>query len=153
MKALLQRVTEASVTVGGDVVGRIGNGLAVLLGVATGDTERDAKYLAEKTLGLRIFSDSDGKFNISVCDVGGAILAVSQFTLIADTKKGRRPSFVEAAPPDEAEALFERYVTYLREGGPRVETGRFQAHMTVEIVNDGPVTIMLDSREKFPATG
>ncbi|MEA1959395.1 MAG: D-aminoacyl-tRNA deacylase [Chloroflexota bacterium] len=149
MKALLQRVNQASVTVDNDVVGRIGSGLVVFLGVAAGDTERDAKYLAEKTLGLRIFSDSEGKFNLSVSDIQGELLVVSQFTLLADTKKGRRPSFTDAAPPDEAEALFERYVSLLRESGLKVETGRFQAHMTVDIVNDGPVTIMLDSKDKF----
>ena len=150
MKALLQRASKASVTVDGEIVGRIGNGLVILLGVATGDTERDAKYLAEKIIGLRIFGDSEGKFNFSVSDVKGELLAVSQFTLIADTKKGRRPSFTEAAPPDEAAALFEKFVSYLRESNLKVETGRFQAHMLVDIQNNGPVTIMLDSREKFP---
>ena len=150
MKALLQRASKASVTVDGEVVGRIGNGLVILLGVAAGDTERDAKYLAEKILGLRIFGDSEGKFNFSVSDLKGELLAVSQFTLIADTKKGRRPSFTEAAPPDEAAALFEKFVSYLRESNLKVETGRFQAHMMVDIQNNGPVTIMLDSREKFP---
>lgn len=150
MKALLQRVSKASVTVDGEVVGRIGNGLVILLGIATGDTERDAKYLAGKILGLRIFDDSEGKFNFSVSDVKGELLAVSQFTLIADTKKGRRPSFTDAAPPDEAAALFEKFVAYLRESNLNMETGRFQAHMLVDIQNDGPVTIMLDSREKFP---
>ena len=150
MKALLQRASKASVTVDGEVVGRIGNGLVILLGVATGDTERDAKYLAEKILGLRIFGDSEGKFNFSVIDLKGELLAVSQFTLIADTKKGRRPSFTDAALPDEAAALFEKFVAYLRESSLKVETGRFQAHMLVDIQNNGPVTIMLDSREKFP---
>jgi D-tyrosyl-tRNA(Tyr) deacylase len=150
VKALLQRASKTSVTVDGEVVGRIGNGLVILLGVATGDTERDAKYLAEKILGLRIFDDNEGKFNFSVSDIKGELLAVSQFTLIADTKKGRRPSFTEAAPPDEASALFEKFVTYLRESNFKVETGRFQAHMLVDIQNSGPVTIILDSREKFP---
>jgi D-tyrosyl-tRNA(Tyr) deacylase len=150
VKALLQRASKASVTVDGEVVGRIGNGLVILLGVATGDTERDAKYLAEKILGLRIFGDSEGKFNFSVIDLKGELLAVSQFTLIADTKKGRRPSFTDAALPDEAAALFEKFVAYLRESSLKVETGRFQAHMLVDIQNNGPVTIMLDSREKFP---
>ena len=150
MKALLQRTSKASVTVDGEVVGRIGNGLVILLGVAVGDTEKDAKYLVDKILGLRIFDDSAGKFNFSVSDVKGELLAVSQFTLIADTKKGRRPSFTEAAPPDEAAALFEKFVSYLRESNLKVETGRFQAHMLVDIQNNGPVTIMLDSREKFP---
>ena len=150
MKALLQRASKASVTVDGEVVGRIGNGLVILLGVAAGDTEKDAKYLADKILGIRIFDDSAGKFNFSISDVKGELLAVSQFTLIAYTKKGRRPSFTEAAPPNEAAALFEKFVSYLRESNLKVETGRFQAHMLVEIHNDGPVTIMLDSREKFP---
>jgi D-tyrosyl-tRNA(Tyr) deacylase len=150
VKALLQRASKASVTVDGEVVGRIGNGLVILLGVAAGDTEKDAKYLADKILGIRIFDDSAGKFNFSISDVKGELLAVSQFTLIADTKKGRRPSFTEAAPPNEAAALFEKFVSYLRESNLKVETGRFQAHMLVDIQNDGPVTIMLDSREKFP---
>jgi D-tyrosyl-tRNA(Tyr) deacylase len=150
VKTLLQRASKASVTVDGEVIGRIGNGLVILLGVAAGDTEKDAKYLADKILGLRIFDDSAGKFNFSVSDVKGELLAVSQFTLIADTKKGRRPSFTEAAPPDEASALFEKFVSYLRESNLNVETGRFQTHMLVDIQNDGPVTIMLDTREKFP---
>jgi D-aminoacyl-tRNA deacylase len=150
VKALLQRASKASVTVDGEVVGRIGNGLVILLGVSTGDTEKDAKYLADKILGIRIFDDSAGKFNFSVSDVKGELLAVSQFTLIADTKKGRRPSFTEAAQPDEAAALFEEFVSYLRESSLNVETGRFQTHMLVDIQNDGPVTIMLDTREKFP---
>jgi D-tyrosyl-tRNA(Tyr) deacylase len=150
VKALLQRASKASVTVDGEVVGRIGNGLVILLGIAAGDTEKDAKYLADKILVLRIFDDSEGKFNFSVSDVKGELLVVSQFTLIADTKKGRRPSFTEAAPPDEASALFEKFVAYLRESNLKVETGRFQAHMLVDIQNDGPVTIMLDTHEKFP---
>jgi len=150
VKALLQRVNRASVSVSGEVVGSIGRGLVVLLGVSQGDTERDAQYLADKTVNLRIFSDSESKFNLSALDVGGEILAVSQFTLIADTKKGRRPSFTEAAPPDQAEALFEQFLSFLRSSGLKVESGRFQQHMLVEIHNDGPVTVMLDSREKYP---
>ena len=152
MKALLQRVSKASVSVDGEVVGQIGQGLVVFLGISGGDTERDARYLAEKTVGLRIFSDSDGRFNLSVLDTWGELLVVSQFTLLADTRKGRRPSFTEAAPPEEAEALFERFLSYLRSSGLRVESGRFQQHMLVEIHNDGPVTIMLDSKEKYPDT-
>jgi len=152
LKALLQRVSKASVTVDNNVIGQIGNGLVILLGVAAGDTGRDARYLADKIIGLRIFGDSNGKFNLSVSEVGGELLAVSQFTLLADTKKGRRPSFTDAAPPNEAEALFDKFVFLLRKSGLKVETGRFQAHMMVNIQNDGPVTIMLDSREKFPAT-
>lgn len=149
MKALLQRVSKASVTVDQDVIGKIGSGLVILLGVAAGDTEKDARYLADKIVGLRIFGDKDGKFNLSAGETGGELLAVSQFTLLADTKKGRRPSFTDAALPDVAEALFDKFVFLLKKSGLKVETGRFQAHMVVDIVNDGPVTIMLDSREKF----
>ena len=149
MKALLQRVTGASVSVAGEMVGRIGRGLVVLVGVAGGDTEKDAQYLAQKTVSLRIFPDEAGRFNLSALDVEGELLVVSQFTLLADTRKGRRPSFVEAAPPAQAEVLFERFVEESRASGLKVETGRFQQYMQVEIHNDGPVTILLDSREKF----
>ena len=149
MKALLQRVSAASVSVAGEVVGRIGQGLVVFVGVASGDSEKDARYLAQRTVNLRIFSDQAGKFNLSALDIGGELLVVSQFTLLADTKKGRRPSFVNAAPPAQAEALFELFVSEARASGLRVETGRFQQYMQVEIHNDGPVTIMLDSRDKF----
>ncbi len=149
MKALLQRVTGASVSVAGEVVGRIGLGLVVFVGVANGDTVRDAQYLAQKTVSLRIFPDEAGKFNLSALDIKGELLVVSQFTLLADTRKGRRPSFVEAAPPAQAEALFEQLVEQARATGLKVETGRFQQYMRVEIHNDGPVTILLDSREKF----
>jgi D-tyrosyl-tRNA(Tyr) deacylase len=148
MKVLVQRVSQASVTVGGEVVGRIGPGLVGLVGVAQGDTEEDARYLVEKTVNLRIFSDEAGKFNRSLVDVGGGLLLVSQFTLISDTRKGRRPSFVEAAGPAEAEALFNRFVDLARVSGLKVETGRFQQHMLVEIHNDGPVTILLDSKAR-----
>lgn len=148
MKALLQRVTGASVSVGGEEVGCIGCGLVVFVGVACGDTEKDAVYLAQKTVNLRIFEDEDGRFNLSALEVKGELLLVSQFTLMADTRKGRRPSFVEAAPPAEAEALFERFVSEARTSGLKVETGRFQQHMLVEIHNDGPVTVMLDTRDK-----
>ena len=149
MKALLQRVSEASVSVGGEVVGRIGRGLVVLVGIASGDTEKDVEYLVPKIVNLRIFPDDEGRFNLSAVDINGELLVVSQFTLLADTRKGRRPSFVEAAPPAEAEELFERFVEQARATGLKVETGRFQQYMQVEIHNDGPVTIMLDSREKF----
>ena len=149
MKALLQRVTGASVSVANEVVGRIGRGLVIFVGVADGDTEKDAQYLAQKTVSLRIFSDEAGKFNLSALDIKGELLVVSQFTLLADTKKGRRPSFTEAAPPAQAEELFERFVEQARATGLKVETGRFQQYMQVEIHNDGPVTILLDSREKF----
>ena len=147
MKALLQRVTGASVSVAGEVVGRIGRGLVVFVGVAGGDTERDAQFLVQKTVNLRIFADQEGKFNLSALDIKGELLLVSQFTLMADTKKGRRPSFVEAAPPAEAEELFEQFVRQARATGLKVETGRFQQYMQVEIHNDGPVTILLDSKE------
>ncbi len=139
-----------SVSVGGEVVGKIGPGLVILVGVANGDTERDAEYLAQKAVELRIFPDEAGKFNLSAIDVKGDLLLVSQFTLLADTKKGRRPSFVDAADPETAERLFNEFVKAARTTGLNVETGRFQQHMMVEINNDGPVTIMLDSREKFP---
>ena len=148
MKALLQRVTGASVSVGGEVVGKIGQGLVVFVGVANGDTEKDAQYLAQKTVSLRIFSDEEGKFNLSALDIKGELLVVSQFTLLADTRKGRRPSFIEAAPPAQAEELFEQFVEQARSTGLKVETGRFQQYMQVEIHNDGPVTILLDSQEK-----
>ena len=146
MKAVVQRVTSARVTVAGEVVGSIGAGLVILLGVANGDTEKDADFLARKIVGLRIMADDAGKFNLSALDKHSELLAVSQFTLLADTRKGRRPSFVDAAPPAEAERLFERFVGALRQSGLKVETGRFQAMMLVEINNDGPVTIILDSR-------
>lgn len=153
MKALLQRVSKASVSIGGEAVGSIGPGLVVLLGVSRGDSERDARYLAEKTVTLRIFPDSESKFNLSAIDIGAELLAVSQFTLLADTRKGRRPSFTDAAGPEEAQALFERFISFLRSSGLKVECGRFQEHMLVEIHNDGPVTVMLDSRDKYPQTG
>jgi D-tyrosyl-tRNA(Tyr) deacylase len=148
VKALLQRVTGASVSIGGEVVGEIGRGLVVLVGVASSDTDKDINYLVQKIANLRIFPDDDGRFNLSALDIRGELLLVSQFTLLADTRKGRRPSFVGAAPPDEAEKLFGRFVEQARATGLRVETGRFQQYMGVEIHNDGPVTILLDSREK-----
>jgi D-tyrosyl-tRNA(Tyr) deacylase len=146
MKAVVQRVSTASVQVEGENLGEIGTGLLVLLGVAKGDEEKDADFLAEKVAGLRIFGDGEGKMNLSVVDVGGAILAVSQFTLLGDSRKGRRPSFIDAAPPELADRLYQHYVARTRELGVRTETGRFQAHMEVRLVNDGPVTILLDSR-------
>jgi len=148
VKALLQRVTRASVSVGGEIVGRIGRGLVIFVGVASGDTEKDAQYLAQRTVNLRIFSDEEGRFNLSALDIKGELLVVSQFTLLADTRKGRRPSFIEAAPPAQAEEIFERFVEQARATGLRVETGRFQQYMQVEIHNDGPVTILLDSKGK-----
>ncbi len=149
MKVLLQRVSGASVRVAGEVVGRIGQGLVVFVGVASRDTEKDAQYLAQKTVSLRIFADEAGRFNLSALDIKGELLVVSQFTLLAGTRKGRRPSFVEAAPPSQAEVLVERFVEETRASGLKVETGRFQQYMQVEINNDGPVTILLNSREKF----
>ncbi len=149
MKALLQRVTGASVSVAGEVVGRTGRGLVVLVGVANGDTEKDTQYLAQKTVNLRIFSDEAGKFNLSALDIKGELLVVSQFTLLADTRRGRRPSFIEAAPPALAEKLFDQFVEKARATGLKIEIGRFQQYMQVEIHNDGPVTILLDSRGEF----
>jgi len=148
VKALLQRVTGASVSVGSEVAGSIGRGLVVFLGVAAGDTEEDARYLANKTVDLRIFSDEMGRFNLSALDINGEILVVSQFTLLADTRKGRRPSFTAAAPPAQAEELYQRFVEHAAASGLKVQTGRFQQYMHVEVHNDGPVTILLDSREK-----
>ena len=147
MKVLLQRVTRASVSVDGEVVGKIERGLVVFVGVASGDDAEDTRYLAQRTVNLRIFSDVAGKFNLSALDIQGELLVISQFTLLADTRKGRRPSFDEAAPPDRAEELFEQFVAAARASGLKVETGRFQAHMLVEIHNDGPVTILLDSKK------
>jgi len=149
VKALVQRVSQASVSVAGEEVGRIGRGLVVLVGVANDDTEKDAQYLVQKIINLRIFADAEEKFNLSSLDINGELLLVSQFTLLADTRKGRRPSFVEAALPEKAEALFDYFVGLARDSGLKVATGRFQQHMQVEIHNDGPVTIMLDSRDKF----
>jgi D-tyrosyl-tRNA(Tyr) deacylase len=147
MRALLQRVSRASVRVGGEEVGRIGQGLVVLGGGAGGDTEEDARYLVSKIVNLRIFADSEGKFNLSALDIRGELLLVSQFTLLADARKGRRPSFTEAAAPDVAEKLFDSFVAQACASGLKVATGRFQAHMQVAIHNDGPVTLMLDSRD------
>ncbi len=149
MRAVIQRVSRASVTVRGEIVGQIGRGLLVLLGVGLGDTEADAAYLAEKVCGLRIFEDEQGKMNRSVQDVGGSVLAVSQFTLYGDARKGKRPSFDAAARPERARALYELFVERIRAAGLRCETGRFQEMMQVELVNDGPVTILLDSGRAF----
>jgi D-tyrosyl-tRNA(Tyr) deacylase len=144
MKAVVQRVSSARVRVGEEPAGEIGPGLCVLLGVARGDDPSAAERLAEKVARLRIFENEDGRFDRSLLEVGGAVLVVSQFTLIADTAKGNRPSFSEAAPPDEAEPLYEAFCAALRDLGLRVETGVFAARMAVELVNDGPVTISLD---------
>jgi D-tyrosyl-tRNA(Tyr) deacylase len=146
MRALLQRVTEARVTVNEAVTGEIGEGLLVLLGVSKLDTAADAEFVAQKVLNLRIFEDADGKMNRSVCDIGGAMLIVSQFTLYGDCRKGRRPSFDDAAPAEQARALYEHFVVVARRSGLRIETGVFQAHMAVSLVNDGPVTLLVESR-------
>ena len=148
MKALLQRVTSASVSIEGEVVGSIERGLVVLVGVAEGDSENDADYLVNKLVNLRIFADKEEKFNLSALDIKAELLLVSQFTLLADSRKGRRPSFTEAAPPSQAEELFEHFISGTKASGLRVATGRFQQYMQVEIHNDGPVTIMLDSRDR-----
>jgi D-tyrosyl-tRNA(Tyr) deacylase len=147
MKAVVQRVSSARVEVDGETTGEIERGLLVLLGVAREDEERDAAWMAEKIVGLRIFEDTEGKMNRALLEVEGALLAVSQFTLLGDSRKGRRPSFIDAAPPESAEALYRTFVTKTRSLGARTETGKFQAHMAVHLVNDGPVTILLDSRE------
>jgi D-tyrosyl-tRNA(Tyr) deacylase len=149
MRAVVQRVSRASVTVEEQVVGEIGPGLLVLLGVSTADTNAAADYLAEKIAGLRIFEDDSGKINLSVADVGGAVLAVSQFTLYGDLRRGKRPSFDEAARPERARELYDSFVAAIRRHGLRCETGQFQAMMSVSLVNEGPVTILLDSSKLF----
>ncbi len=149
MRAVIQRVLEAGVTVQGEETGRIGCGLLVLLGVGSGDSEEDSIYLAEKTVNLRIFPDNADKMNLSILDIAGEILVVSQFTLLGDCRKGRRPSYAGAAGPDLAETLYEHYVKELRRYIGKVETGRFQQMMQVRLINDGPVTLLLDSRKSF----
>ena len=148
MRAVVQRVTEASVTVDGTVVGQIGRGFLVLLGIAGDDSEQDVVWLAGKIAGLRVFEDAEGKMNLGLSDVGGAVLLVSQFTLYGDCRKGRRPSFVEAARPEAAVPLYQSMVAELRGLSVPVETGTFQAHMDVRLLNDGPVTLLLDSRRQ-----
>lgn len=149
MRAVVQRVTQAAVHVEGQVTGSIEHGLCVLLGVETGDAESDAQLMADKLSGLRCFSDDDGKFNHSILDTGGAVLLVSQFTLLGDCRRGKRPSFTAAARPDTAVPLYEAVGKRLRETGICVETGVFGAHMEVELVNDGPVTLLLDTKKVF----
>lgn len=149
MRCVIQRVTRARVTVEGETVGQIASGFMVLVGVQAGDTEADVSYCASKISGLRVFEDSDDKMNLSLSDVGGSVLLVSQFTLLGDARHGRRPSFSEAARPEEAEPLFTRLKDMLITAGLTVETGRFRTHMEVELVNDGPVTILLDSKKEF----
>ena len=146
MRACIQRVSEAKVTIEGQVVGQIDRGLLVLLGVAQGDTSEDAKWLVEKIVELRIFDDGAGKMNHSLADIGGELLIVSQFTLLGDCNKGRRPSFSRAAPPDEAERLYEEFVSEARSRCSSVKTGRFRAAMSIGLVNDGPVTLIIESR-------
>lgn len=148
MRALVQRVTQASVSVDGEEVGEIGPGLVVLLGIAQEDGEEDARYLVDKITNLRVFPDDEGRFNRSALECGAEFLVISQFTLYGDTRRGRRPSFVRAAPPEQAEALFTRTLELFKATGLKVETGRFQAHMLVDIRNDGPVTLMLDSADR-----
>jgi D-aminoacyl-tRNA deacylase len=149
MRAVVQRVSRAKVTVEGEVTGEIGRGFLVLLGVAEGDRAEDARYLAQKIAGLRVFEDAQGKMNLALADVGGEILVVSQFTLLGDCRKGRRPSFIAAARPELAASLYEEFVNAVQEQGIGVGTGRFQEHMDVELVNDGPVTLLLDSTKLF----
>ena len=149
MRAVVQRVTRARVDVAGDTVGEIAEGFLILLGVARDDTQPDAAYLAEKIINLRVFNDDQGKMNLSLLDTGGKMLVVSQFTLYADARRGRRPSYIDAAEPDKANALYEYFVERVRAQGVKVETGVFQAMMQVSLINDGPVTILLDSRKAF----
>ena len=149
MRAVIQRVSRASVSVDGSVVGQIGTGFVVLLGVAEEDDQQDVIQLATRVAGLRVFEDDDGRMNLALSDVGGGVLVVSQFTLMGDCRKGRRPSFVAAAGPEKANALYESFVAELKGQGIAVETGKFRAHMEVELVNDGPVTLLLDSNRLF----
>jgi D-aminoacyl-tRNA deacylase len=149
MRAVVQKVSRAKVTVDGEIPGEIGHGLLVLLGVSKTDTEKDALYLIEKTLNLRVFEDSDGKMNLSLLEIKGELMVVSQFTLYGDTRRGRRPSFIEAASPEDANRLYEFFVAEARKQIEKVATGRFQAMMDVELVNDGPVTILIDSEKRF----
>ena len=148
MRALLQRVGTAHVSVDGETIGRIGLGFVVLVGVGRDDSEQDAEYIVGKTVNLRVFPDDEGKFNRSALDIGAELLVISQFTLHADTRRGRRPGFTDAAPPDVAERLFDHTVQLFEASGLNVETGKFQAHMMVSLENDGPVTIMIDSSDK-----
>ncbi len=149
MRAVVQRVSRAKVTVDGEITGEIARGYVVLLGVAEGDTQADVIYMAQKIVGLRIFEDGDGKMNLGLADIGGGMLVVSQFTLLGDTRKGRRPSFIAAARPEIADALYRSFIAEVQGQGINVATGRFQTHMDVELVNDGPVTLLIDSRKDF----
>lgn len=149
MRACVQRVSQGSVTVDGEVCGEIGPGFVVLLGVAQDDTDQDVQRMADKVVGLRVFEDEAGQMNRSIVDSGGAMLVVSQFTLLGDCRKGRRPSFIDAAPPEMAERLYEQFVEQVRAQGVEVATGRFRTMMNVSLVNEGPVTLLLDSRRQF----
>ncbi|MDU3828494.1 MAG: D-aminoacyl-tRNA deacylase [Peptostreptococcus sp.] len=149
MRAVVQRVTSSSVTVEGETTGKIDKGLMVLLGVADGDTDKDVTYMVDKIVNLRIFEDENDKMNLSLQDIGGSLLVVSQFTLLGDCRKGRRPSFIEAARPEMADNLYQKFVDKARSMGIRTETGRFKTHMMVELINDGPVTILVDSNKNF----
>lgn len=149
MRAVVQRVSRAAVTVAGEVVGQIGRGFLVLLGVEDGDDQDEAAYMAQKITGLRVFEDANGKMNVSLAEVGGAMLVVSQFTLLGDCRKGRRPSFIQAARPELADELYRAFCAEVRGQGIEVQTGRFQTHMDVELVNDGPVTLLVDSHKQF----
>ena len=149
MRAVVQRVSQSHVVVDGETVGKIGEGLMVLLGVEDGDNESDAKYLVSKVIGLRIFNDEQGKMNRSLQDIGGQLLVISQFTLLGDARKGRRPSFIHAASPDEGDRLYQHFVELAQQEGISVSTGQFQADMKVHLINDGPVTILLDSKKQF----
>lgn len=149
MRAVVQRVTSSSVTVEGETTGKIDKGLMVLLGVADGDTDKDVTYMVDKIVNLRIFEDENDKMNLSIQDIGASLLVVSQFTLLGDCRKGRRPSFIEAAKPEIADNLYQKFVDKARSMGIRTETGRFKTHMMVELINDGPVTILVDSNKNF----
>ena len=149
MRSVIQKVSRAKVSVNGEITGEIGAGILIFLGIAAEDSEAEAVYILEKTLNLRIFEDVDEKMNLSLLDVAGELLVVSQFTLYGDARKGRRPSFIRAAAPDKAEVLYEFFVREARKQAAKVETGRFQAMMDVELINDGPVTILLDSDKQF----
>lgn len=153
MRALIQRVKRARVSVGDEVTGEIGPGILLLLGISSKDAEPDASYLVEKTLNLRIFDDAAGKMNLSLLDTGGGLLVVSQFTLYGDTRKGRRPSYIDAAGPEEANRLYEFFISEAKKHVPNVASGRFQAMMDVELINDGPVTLLLDSERTFRPFG
>ena len=148
MRACIQRVSSARVIVAGETVGEIGRGLLVLLGVAAGDGDSELRWMVDKVVGLRLFDDADGKMNLALGDVDGELLVVSQFTLLGDCRKGRRPSFIAAAPPEQAEQIYEQFVAGARQLGVRVAMGRFRTHMHVELVNDGPVTILIDSADR-----